>query len=412
MRILYIDCAMGAAGDMLTAALLELLPEPEKVVQKLNSLGLPGTEYVLERASKCGITGAHMRVLVHGHAEEEHAHGHEHEHEHEHGHEHEHHHSGLHEIRHIVGHLDVPERVRRDILAVYGLIAEAESQVHGVPVGEIHFHEVGTLDAVADVTAVCLLMRTLDVKKVVVSPVHVGSGSVLCAHGELPVPAPATALLLRGCPVYSGELKGELCTPTGAALLKYFASEFGPMPEMTLERVGYGMGTRDYPRANCLRVLLGTTRRENRRQLALELSCNVDDMTAEEIGFAMDRLFEGGAKEVYTLPAGMKKSRPGTLLRVICMPEQRDAILSSLFRHTSTIGVRETATKRYVLERSGFTVRTPLGEIRGKRSEGYGVERIKYEYDDLARLARANNLTLEDVRKIAEQARKTEVYHL
>ena len=138
----------------------------------------------------------------------------------------------------------------------------------------------------------------------------------------------------------------------------------------------------------------------------------MDDMTAEEIGFAMDRLFEGGAKEVYTLPAGMKKSRPGTLLRVICMPEQRDAILSSLFRHTSTIGVRETATKRYVLERSGFTVRTPLGEIRGKRSEGYGVERIKYEYDDLARLARANNLTLEDVRKIAEQARKTEVYHL
>ncbi len=410
MRILYIDCAMGAAGDMLTAALLELLPEPEKFVQKLNSLGLPGTEYVLERASKCGITGAHMRVLVHGHAEEEHAHGHEHEHEH--GHEHEHHHSGLHEIRHIVGHLDVPERVRRDILAVYGLIAKAESQVHGVPVGEIHFHEVGTLDAVADVTAVCLLMRTLDVKKVVVSPVHVGSGSVLCAHGELPVPAPATALLLRGCPIYSGELKGELCTPTGAALLKYFASEFGPMPEMTLERIGYGMGTRDYPRANCLRVLLGTTRRENRRQLALELSCNVDDMTAEEIGFAMDRLFEGGAREVYTLPAGMKKSRPGTLLRVICMPEQRDAILSILFRHTSTIGVRETATKRYVLERSGFTVRTPLGEIRGKRSEGYGVERIKYEYDDLARIARANNLTLEDVRKIAEQARKTEVHHL
>ena len=410
MRILYIDCAMGAAGDMLTAALLELLPEPEKFVQKLNSLGLPGTEYVLERASKCGITGAHMRVLVHGHAEEEHAHGHEHEHEH--GHEHEHHHSGLHEIRHIVGHLDVPERVRRDILAVYGLIAEAESQVHGVPVGEIHFHEVGTLDAVADVTAVCLLMRTLDVKKVVVSPVHVGSGSVLCAHGELPVPAPATALLLRGCPVYSGELKGELCTPTGAALLKYFASEFGPMPEMTLERIGYGMGTRDYPRANCLRVLLGTTRRENRRQLALELSCNVDDMTAEEISYAMDRLFEGGAREVYTLPAGMKKSRPGTLLRVICMPEQRDAILSILFRHTSTIGVRETETKRYVLERSGFTVKTPLGEIRGKRSTGFGVERIKYEYDDLARTARERNLTIEDVRKIAEQARKTEVHHL
>ncbi len=412
MKTLYLDCSMGAAGDMLTAALLELLPEPEKFVQKLNSLGLPGTEYVLERASKCGITGAHMRVLVHGHAEEEHAHGHEHEHEHEHGHEHEHHHSGLHEIRHIVGHLDVPERVRRDILAVYGLIAGAESRVHGKPVDEIHFHEVGTLDAVADVTAVCLLMHMIAPERVCASAVHVGSGTVRCAHGILPVPAPATAYLLRGVPIYGGQIEAELCTPTGAALLKYFVSEFGPMPEMTVDAIGYGMGKRDLPRANCVRAMLGQTREADAAQIALELSCNVDDMSAEEISYAMERLFAAGAREVYTVPAGMKKSRPGTLLRVICTPEQREAILRALFRHTSTIGVRETETKRYVLERSGFTVKTPLGEIRGKRSTGYGVERIKYEYDDLARLARANNLTLGDVRKIAEQARKTEVHHL
>ena len=417
MKTLYLDCSMGAAGDMLTAALLELLPEPDEFIEKMNNLGIPGVHVHADRAEKCGITGTRVSVHVHGQEESDHMHGHHdhahhdhHDHEH-HDHEH-HHHSGMHEIAHLVEDLDVPASVKRDILAVYGLIAGAESRVHGKPVDEIHFHEVGTLDAVADVTAVCLLMHMIAPERVCASAVHVGSGSVLCAHGILPVPAPATAYLLRGVPIYGGQIEAELCTPTGAALLKYFVSEFGPMPEMTVDAIGYGMGKRDLPRANCVRAMLGQIREAEAAQIALELSCNVDDMSAEEISYAMDRLFAAGAREVFTVPVGMKKSRPGTLLRVICLPEQREAILRALFRHTSTIGVRETPTRRYVLERSSFTVKTPLGEIRGKRSEGYGVERIKYEYDDLARIARANNLTLEDVRKIAEQARKTEVHHL
>ena len=252
MKTLYLDCNMGAAGDMLSAALLELLPPEERpgFIDELNALGIPGVEFTAQPSVKCGITGTHMEVSVNGHTEgEEHHHEHEHhehEHHHEHGHTHGHHHSGMHDIEHIVsGHLNVSEKVKSDVLA------------HGVPVTEIHFHEVGAMDAVADVTAVCLLMDRLSPEQVIVSPVHVGSGQVRCAHGILPVPAPATAHILTGVPIYGGEIEGELCTPTGAALLKHFATKFGGMPIMTLLQVGYGMGSKDFEAANCVRAMLG-----------------------------------------------------------------------------------------------------------------------------------------------------------
>ena len=408
MRTLYIDCSMGAAGDMLTAALLELLPDPDGFVAKLNGLGIPGVEFKKETAVKCGITGTHMTVTVHGVEEDEHMHDHPHEHhhhdhdhEHEHGHHH-HHHSGLHDIEHIVrDHLPLPEKAANDVMAVYGLIAEAESHAHGVPVSDIHFHEVGTMDAIADVTAVCLLMHELAPDEVVVSPVHVGSGQVKCAHGILPVPAPATAYILRDAPIYGGEIKGELCTPTGAALLKHFASRFGPMPMMRTRAIGYGMGKKDFPQANCVRAMLGES--ADRTDEIIELSCNVDDMTAEAVGFAMERLFEGGAREVYTVPIGMKKSRPGTLLRVMCAEQDREKMIGLLFQHTTTIGVRETAMRRYVLDRKIDTVQTPYGEVRRKTSFGYGVSRSKYEHDDLARIAREQGLGLDEVKMRIEE---------
>ncbi len=268
MKTLYLDCGMGAAGDMLTAALFELLPDPEAFVAELNALGILGVEYVREKAVKCGITGTHISVRVNGeeegehhhHHDHDHAHDHEHDHDHDHdhehdhdhdhehaherdhdhGHEHSHHHSGLHDIEHIVrDHLAVPDDVKEDILSVYRLIAEAESAAHDQPVEQIHFHEVGTMDAVADVTAVCLLMRRLSPDQVVASPVHVGSGHVRCAHGILPVPAPATAYLLKGIPMYGGGINGELCTPTGAALLKRFVTSFGDMPVIRTEGVHF-----------------------------------------------------------------------------------------------------------------------------------------------------------------------------
>ena len=285
-------------------------------------------------------------------------------------------------------------------MAVYGLIARAESHVHGVPVTEIHFHEVGTMDAVADVTAVCLLMNELSPDEVVVSPVHVGSGQVNCAHGVLPVPAPATAYILKDVPIYGGEIRGELCTPTGAALLRHFATRFGAMPVMKTHAIGYGMGKKDFPWANCVRAMLGET--ADQTDTVLELSCNVDDMTAEAVGFAMERLFEGGALEVYTVPIGMKKSRPGTLLRVMCTERDKEKMVGLLFQHTTTIGVREAVTRRYVLDRSIETVQTPYGEVRRKVASGWGVSRAKYEYDDLARIARERNISLDETKALLE----------
>ena len=258
MKILYLDCGMGAAGDMLTSALLELIPDREEFIKELNELGIPHVKFTAEKSVKCGITGTHMTVTVHGEEEGEHHHHHhdgehhhhhhdEHLHEPSHGecHEHHHHHSGMHEIEHIISHLKISDKVRQNVLAVYNLIAEAESHAHGKPVTEIHFHEVGTMDAIADVTAVCMLMEKINPDKVYATPVHVGSGHVHCAHGILPVPAPATAFILKDVPIYGGKINGELCTPTGAALLKTFVDSFGEMPVMKTEKIGYGMGKKD-----------------------------------------------------------------------------------------------------------------------------------------------------------------------
>ncbi len=446
MKILYLDCGMGAAGDMLTAALLELLPDADAFMEELRQAGLPDVEFVREKAVRCGITGTHVTVRVHGEEEpvsdghghghgeaqtpQEHGHGHgeaqtpqEHGHEHgetqtpqEHGHGHEeaqtpqerghehahgHCHSSMRDIERIVGGLRIGQGVRDHVLAVYRLLAEAESRVHGCPVAEIHFHEVGTKDALADITAVCLLMERLAPDEVVVSPVHVGCGQVRCAHGILPVPAPATAELLKGVPIYGGRIRGELCTPTGAALLVHFADRFGDMPVMRPDAVGYGMGKKDFEAANCVRAVLGAS--QDRTDRILELSCNVDDMTGEEIGFAMERLYADGALEVYTVPIGMKKNRPGILIRVICREADGQKLAESIFRYTTTIGIRRSVTERYVLERRNETLATSFGEVRRKAVSGYGAARAKYEYEDLARIAREQGVGIAEVRKRLER---------
>ena len=405
MRTIYLDCSMGAAGDMLMAALLELLPEKDTFLQKMQSLGLPGLEISAEPSVKCGITGTHMRVLIHGeeegrphvHAAEEpfHSHADAPEAAHAHVHVHPHHHTDLDELTHRISHLNVSEAVRSDILAVYQSIADAESRVHGVPVEQIHFHEVGSLDALADVTGVCLLMELLAPEQVLASPIHVGSGQVRCAHGILPVPAPATALLLEGIPIYGGSIRGELCTPTGAALLRHFVTRFGPLPPMRVEKTGYGMGTKDFEAANCVRAMLGQT--EESAGHILELACNLDDMTPEAVGFAMEQLFAAGALDVYTTPIGMKKNRPGVLLTCMCREDDREAMLRTIFRHTSTLGVRVSVCDRYTLSRRQYAVQTPDGEIRVKESSGWGVLRHKAEFEDLAHIARQTGKSIAEV---------------
>ena len=491
MKLLYLDCGMGAAGDMLGAALAELLPDDARdaFTSKLNAAGIPGVHVSLDPSVKCGITGTHLTVTVNGTEEKEgghshshehshhdhqhdhahdHSHSHDHQHSHSHGHHHDHSHRSLHDIHHIIDDLKLPEAVRTDILAVYRLIAEAESKAHDKPVSEIHFHEVGTMDAIADIASVCLLLHKLAPDQIIASPIHVGSGQVKCAHGILPVPAPATAYILKDIPIYSGSIQGELCTPTGAALLKHFVTRFDQMPLMTPASTGYGMGTKDFPAANCVRAILGESFAENQdailgesfaenqpeqpacipaapasataptpaaapaseeaaiTETICELSCNVDDMTGEDIAFAIETFLQNGALDAFTVPCTMKKGRPGVLVTVLCKDPDQKQMTKLILQHTTTLGVRSAIKKRWVLSRTeSETVipddvlanvtapNMPAGSktqelkttgndctIRSKTSTGFGITRNKYEHDDLEKIARTYGLTLAQVRAL------------
>lgn len=382
MRELYINARDGAAGDMLSAALLELCPDREDMLRQLNSLGIPGVVYSAERKECYSIMGTHMTVSCDG--EEE---GEEQEHHHRHRH--------IGDINTIVDSLNMSDKVKNDVKAVYGIIASAEAAVHGCEVENIHFHELGTLDAVADISAVCYMIDALNIEHISASAVCTGYGKVRCAHGILPVPAPATAKILRDMPAFEGTVEGERCTPTGAALIKYFAESYAGMPDMTVKSAGYGIGKKDFGVFNAVCVTLGDS-----EETAIELRCNVDDMSPEDIGFAIDALLKAGAPDAYYIPVGMKKNRPGVILGCICRENQRDEMVKLIFRHTTTIGIREEVCRRYVLRRRGEVRETPFGNIRMKISEGYGVEKVKAEYDDLARIASDGNLSLEEVRKL------------
>ena len=383
MRTLYIDCSMGCAGDMLTAALLELHPDKDDFLRRLNAA--LGGKAVLSASpdSKCGLRGTHVTVLINGDEEGEAT-------------RHHHEHTSISEILSFIDSVPLEVKVREDAKKVYSLIAEAESRVHGHPIENVHFHEVGSLDALADVLSVCTLMHELAPERILASEVNVGSGTVRCAHGVLPVLAPATELILRGVPIYSGKIKSELCTPTGAALLKYFVWKFGAMPTMQIENAGCGTGKKDFECANVVRAFIGET--ANDGEEIIELACNLDDMTPEELSFAMEELFTLGALDVYFTSIGMKKSRPGVKLTCMCRERQRKQMLECIFKHTTTLGVREYVCKRYELGRSEKTVRTQDGEVRVKTSSGYGAVREKAEYEDLAALARKSGKTIAQIR--------------
>ena len=292
MRTLYLDCGMGAAGDMLTASLLQLFSEPVKQVKKLNDLKIPGVKYQLVACTRGGIRGYQVRVFVKGQEENPHMQteeqiGHKSEEPEKHTQEHGHH--SMSQIVRLINRLKIEDQVKQDAVAVYKLIAKAEGKAHGQRMDEIHFHEVGTMDAVADVVAVCYLLNELQVDQILASPVRVGYGHVKCAHGILPVPAPATAYLMKEIPMYAGDLEGEFCTPTGAALLKHFVKKYEQMPVLQMEEIGYGFGKREYERLNCVRAILGETKDKVEEEI-LELCCNLDDMTSEEIGYATELL--------------------------------------------------------------------------------------------------------------------------
>jgi len=398
MKTLYIDCGMGIAGDMFAGALLDLVPDREDVLRRLNGMGLHGVEFAAERVERRGIAATRFSVKVHG-CEEGHCghHGHG-----DHGH-HGHSHRSLEDVMRTIGSLALDAGVKESAIEVYRLLADAESAAHGRPVAEIHFHEVGALDAIADIAAVSLMMDILKPCETVASPVNVGGGTVECAHGVMPVPAPATANLLMGIPSYSdGTVQGELCTPTGAALLKRFATRFGPQPLMRVESSGLGAGSRDFVRANVLRVFCGEAEHATGEAEIAKLEFETDDMTGEEGAFASERIFAAGAKDVTTSPVFMKKGRMGIRFTVLCRPEDRGRAVEAIFANTTTLGIRESVCRRYELERREDSVLLPGGEtVRRKTALRNGRETYKFEADDIAALARKTGVPFFDARASA-----------
>lgn len=423
MKTLFIECNMGAAGDMLMGALYELLPESEqnRFLEIMNGLFPDEIMLSASPSEKCGIWGTKMNVVILGQTEEELL-----SQEDRHSHPEDVQHRSLHttypEMLAKIDSLPLSSSVKEHTKAVYTLLGNAESTAHHTDISQIHFHEVGTLDALMDVTGCCLLLELLNPEQIIASPVHVGSGSVRCAHGILPVPAPATAEILRDVPIYCGTIEGELCTPTGAALLKHFASQFITMPPMSVEKTGYGMGAGDFPSANCLRVFQGNmnlfpvpsprqlpdsyssrplarfteeethpdfyTEQFHNLDQILELSCNLDDMTPEAISYAVSLLMDAGALDVFTTSVHMKKNRPGLLLTCLCNLEEESRFSRLILTHTTTRGIRIQPCYRRTLEAQFRKVRTPYGEITVKISTGYGISKYKPEYEDVAAAAK------------------------
>lgn len=430
MKTIYLECNMGAAGDMLMGAFYELCPDKELFLQTINEALAPLDITVFaDPVTRCGVLGTHMRVVAAGkeeggHTEHSHSHdnGHTHNHPHDHTHDDNHTHDGEH--MHGDGHthdhfhadyasilakiytVQLPDEIKEDACSIYRLIGEAEAKVHGTTLEQIHFHEVGTLDALADVVGCALLVHMIAPEQILASPVHVGNGFVRCAHGVLPVPAPATAELLCGIPYYTGSVTSELCTPTGAAILRYYVTRFFPMPTMTTTAIGYGMGTKEFEIANCVRAFLGDTISylpvEDEEtcscdDVVLSISCNLDDMTGEAVGLATEILTASGALDVWTTPIQMKKNRPGILLTCLCLPEEREKFTGLLFLHTTTRGVRYQSFERAKLESTFETRETPYGDVRLKRSAGYGIEKVKPEFEDLKEIVQKNGCSLADV---------------
>lgn len=389
MKSLYIECRVGVAGDMLTASLLEHVNK-EEFVKKMNSLNVPGVSFEVERIKKSSIEGNKVHVVING--TEEGLESKEHNH-------HSHHtHTSLEDVSVLINAMDLSDKVKNDAINVYNLIANAESRVHGTSVKDIHFHEVGTIDAIVDVVSVCLLMDMISPDRIIASPINVGSGMVECAHGILPVPAPATALLLEGIPMYTDhDINTELCTPTGAALIKYFVSEYGNIPVINTNSIGYGFGTKEFKKLNCVRTFLGEESLDG-KDTVVELKCNIDDMTGEDMGFFTEKILDEGALDVFTTSIHMKKNRPGILLTVICKEDMIERMIQCIFQYTTTIGIRQSICHRYILDREEDNIMTEYGKVRIKKVSGYGTSRVKPEYEDVKRIAYERNVSPREIR--------------
>jgi hypothetical protein len=378
MKLCYLDCFSGISGDMLLGALVDAGLDPAALEAELRKLKLAGWSLEVARARRGELTATKLEFKI----------------------EERHHHRTWKTIRELIGGSALAAPVRDRALAIFARLTEAEGRVHNIAPEEVHFHEVGAVDSILDIVGASAAVELLGIEAVVVSPLNVGRGTIKTAHGELPVPAPATAALLKGAPVYSSGVEGELVTPTGAAVVATLAKEFGPLPAMTVAAVGYGAGTNDpKERANVLRVFLGESAEERAAESAITvLEANLDDMSPEVGGFVLEQALAAGALDVFYTPVQMKKNRPGVLLTVLCPPERAEALTRLLFEQTTTLGVRSYRAARRVLERAVETVETRLGPVRMKLARLDGrLLNVAPEYDDCQRLAREKGVPLKEV---------------
>jgi uncharacterized protein (TIGR00299 family) protein len=453
MKIAYIDCFSGISGDMFLGALIDAGVPPAVFEETVAALNI-GARLSISKTDRSGIAATKVDVLVNAEVDRPrvehehyvpHHHGHTHEYshekvighthhitetvvaeaEHEHGHEHEHHDRGLKEIREIILHSKISAGAKQTAIQIFEALGAAEAKIHNIDIEKIHFHEVGAVDAIVDIVCAAVGSEALGVDEFICSPLNVGSGTVKCAHGEFPVPAPATAELLKYAPVFSSGIRAELVTPTGAAIVKILAKRFQPLPGMKIEKIGYGAGTRDFPgQANVTRILIGTSGAdaqsepaelvglEAQRETISVLEANVDDMNPQVFGYLLDRALDLGALDVFGTPVQMKKSRPGMLMTVLCKPEDAQRLTKLIFSETTTLGVRMREEKRAVLLRRSETVNTQWGEVRLKVANLNGTTtNYAPEYEDCRRIAAANHVPLklvmqEAVRIYLEQEKK------
>lgn len=419
MAIYHLDCGSGIAGDMFLGACLDLGLPVEVLHDMVARLGLPGIGVEARKASRGGFVGTRFRVLEHGRPIEgpdpEEHHHHENHHHHEHGHEHGHHHGhthghtrGLAEIREMIQRSALAEPVKERALRLFQRLGEAEAKAHGMPVEKVHFHEVGAIDSIVDLVGAAAAVEFLAPERLTCGPVNLGSGRVRMAHGEVPIPAPATAELLRGVPVFGGP-GGELTTPTGAVILAELVDEYVELPAMILEGVGYGLGKKDLPtHPNALRLLRGLLRGRSSSETRAEVmvvEAEIDDLPGEGFGFLMERLLEAGALDVYFTPVQMKKSRPGTLVTLLCRRPKLEELAGILLTESGSLGCRYHAASRFEAEREILEVPTAFGTVRIKRARLDGRPlAIAPEFEDCRRLALASGAPWREVYRAALSA--------
>jgi pyridinium-3,5-bisthiocarboxylic acid mononucleotide nickel chelatase len=444
MRIAYLDCFSGISGDMFLGALVDA-GVPAKLFEDTVAALNIGARLEISRVNRSGITATKVDVLVHGEKElprevffEQQSRAHRHEHAHEAGHKHspehielrEHnynqpqsegpragapaphaheHGHGLKEIREVIRKAAISDGAKNTAIAIFEALGAVEAKIHNSDIEAVHFHEVGAVDAMVDIICAAVGAEALEVHGLVCSPLNVGSGTVKCAHGVFPVPVPATVELLKGAPVYSSGIQVELVTPTGAAIVKTLAKRFAPFPAMTIEKSGYGAGTRDFPgHANVVRLTIGESQAkfaENTSQETISvLEANLDDLNPQVFGYVVDRLLAEGALDTFASPVQMKKNRPGMLLTVLAKPEDASRLTKIIFTETSTLGVRQREEQRQALARKWITVGTRWGDVRLKIASMNGtVTNYAPEYEDCRKIAAEHHVPLKSVMQAAVQ---------